>query len=270
MGDDWPRMGETVVMDSTGQFDGLRVLTLVALWLLCVPAWSAAPYPFDDSGYLGDAQLMPDWSATMARQADQAPLLDACLADEASCPRYYHGLRHLLLKAQALPPERQIRLVNSYVNRKRYRNDRTGTLETPLTDQPQRYRSRWSTVEEFMRRGGDCEDYATTKYYLLRRIGFDADALRVVITWDRKARGYHAVLGVRAPDGQILLLESDNTIRRGGHHSYRFIYSVNENSIWDHDIRQGSVTSNTRRADSDTAGGGTRAQNTHPETEKQA
>ncbi|MEM8767793.1 MAG: transglutaminase-like cysteine peptidase [Pseudomonadota bacterium] len=170
----------------------------------------------------------------MLREAEQAGMLDACMADAETCPRYYRGLRHLLLKAAAIPADRQIRLINHYVNRKRYANDRTATLDTPLSEETLRYRSRWATVEEFMRRGGDCEDYATTKYYLLRRLGFDAEQLRVVVTWDRSARGYHAVLAVHHA-GEVLLLESDDTVRRGRNHRYRFIYSVNEQSIWDHE-----------------------------------
>ena len=96
-----------------------------------------------------------------------------------------------------------------------------------------------------MRRGGDCEDYATTKYYLLRRLGFSADQLRIVVTWERGERGYHAVLAVRLEDAEeakILLLESDNTIKRGGRHRYRFIYSVNEESIWDHEANHASAS----------------------------
>lgn len=212
--------------------------TLVALALLVAMAPSLAhagkPYPFDDSGYLGEADLMPEWSAAMDRELAQAPILDACLADEQRCPSYYRGLRRLLLSAETLDPRRRISLVNHYVNRKRYHGDTTETLATPLADEPQKYRSRWATVEEFVRRGGDCEDYATTKYYLLRRLGFATDDLRVVVTWDGESRGYHAVLAVRL-EGSVLLLESDNTIRSGTNHRYRFIYSINEDAIWDHD-----------------------------------
>lgn len=228
------------VFDSAHNMGGSALSTHCG-WLIVVclivlaapPALAGKPYRFDDAGYLGDAALMPEWSATMAREQAQAPQLDACLADEGRCPSYYRGLRRLLLDAQSLDGRRQISLINHYVNRKRYQNDRTEHLETPLADEPLRYRSRWATVEEFVRRGGDCEDYATTKYYLLRRLGFPTEDLRVVVTWDGESRGYHAVLAVRL-DGNVLLLESDNTIRRGAGHRYRFIYSINENAIWDH------------------------------------
>ena len=228
------------------------IAALAVLATLLSPAASAGePYQFDGTGYLGDARLMPDWAATMDRQASQSAALDACLADPESCPRYYRGLRHLLLRAEALPQKKQVRLVSRYVNGRRYQDDRTTRLESPLSEETLKYRSRWATVEEFMRRGGDCEDYATTKYYLLRRLGFSAEQLRIVVTWDRGARGYHAVLAVHlqedADQGQaakVLLLESDNTIKRGARHRYRFIYSINEESIWDHEAPPASAARN--------------------------
>lgn len=221
----------------------LLLSSLIALTSLSAAA--GEPYRFDATGYLGEAGLMPDWADTMNREADQSALLDVCLADADVCPRYYRGLRHLLLRAEGLPPKKQITLVSRYVNKKRYQNDRTARLASPLSEEPLKYRSRWATVEEFMRRGGDCEDYATTKYYLLRRLGFSADQLRIVITWERGERGYHAVLAVHLPNdeaSEVLLLESDDTIKRGRRHRYRFIYSVNEESIWDHESKQTSVS----------------------------
>ncbi len=223
----------------------LTVLLCVPLTLTSPSAAAGAPYRFDATGYLGAASLMPDWADTMIREADQAAALDACLADADTCPRYYRGLRHLLLKAEGLSPTRQLALVNSYVNRKRYKDDRTARLDSPLSTEQVKYRSRWATVEEFMRRGGDCEDFATTKYYLLRRLGFSAEQLRIVVTWDRGERGYHAVLAVRLDHGgeqEVLLIESDNTIKRGTRHRYRFIYSINEESIWDHEANHAAAS----------------------------
>ena len=222
-----------------------KTLIGTLLWVFAGAAAAGAPYPFDDSGYLGSAALMPDWSATMLRQYDQAELLRACLQDPESCPRHYRGLRHLLLKADSLSAEQQVKLINHYINRKRYRSDRSARLDTDLVSKPVKYKSRWSTVEEFMRRGGDCEDYATTKYYLLRQLGFPIEHLRVVVTWDRAARGYHGILAVKL-NNEVWLLESDNTIRRGRRHTYRFIYSLNENSIWDHEA-QASLTRTTHQ-----------------------
>ena len=227
------------------------IFCLVLLIFTPLPAQAAPRYTFDDTGYLGEATLLPDWSATMARQRSEAPALDACLADADTCPRYYRGLRHLLLKARELPAGKQIRLINHYVNRKRYVRDRSGKLATRLSPEPVKYRSRWATVEQFMRRGGDCEDFATTKYFLLRRLGFAPETLRIVVTWDRGAGGYHALLAVRHED-RTLLLESDDTILRGGRHRYRFIYSLNEFSIWDHEADPASASRHSHQQKEDT------------------
>ena len=63
------------------------------------PAWAGTPYPFDDTGFLGAAALMPDWSATMQRQYQQTTLLEACIQDKAACKAYHKGVRPLLVKA---------------------------------------------------------------------------------------------------------------------------------------------------------------------------
>ena len=209
---------------------------LCVLTCLSVPlAGQAAPYRFDDAGYLGDAVLLPDWSQTLARQHTENTVLDACLADAASCQGINVSLRHFLGKAQALEPKRQIRLVDYYVNGRRYRKDRTTRLVTQHSEEPLKYRSRWSTVNEFLRRGGDCEDYATTKYFLLRELGFASERLRIVVTRERRSRAHHAVLAVDLGDGEVWLLESNNEIKKSRHYGYRYVYAMNETSIWDHE-----------------------------------
>ena len=125
--------------------------------------------------------------------------------------------------------------MNRYVNKRRYRRDRTQRKVSAISNQPAVFRNHWSTIMEFVSRGGDCEDYATTKYFLLRALGIASDDLRVLVIYDRKARDHHAVLAVRNSSGPIWLLESDNTIQRGNLYSYKFIYAVNEDSIWDHE-----------------------------------
>lgn len=194
-----------------------------------------AAYVFDDEAYLGEARLLPEWSDTLARNAAEQILIANCLADAEICPAKLKGVRHLLLKARSLPYDRQIRLVNRYVNKRRYRRDRTQHKVSGISNQPAVFRNRWSTIMEFIGRGGDCEDYATTKYFLLRILGIPSADLRVLVIYDRKARDHHAVLAVRNSSGAIWLLESDNTIQRGTQYGYKFIYALNEVSIWDHE-----------------------------------
>jgi predicted transglutaminase-like cysteine proteinase len=195
----------------------------------------AAAYVFNDDAYLGEAQLLPEWSNTLVRHAAEQSVIANCLADQALCPTNLKGVRHLLLKAQSLPRERQIRLVNRYVNKRRYRRDRRQHKVSAISHEPAVFRNQWSTIGEFVGRGGDCEDYATTKYFLLRTLGVPSDDLRVLVLYDRRARDHHAVLAFRDSSGAIKLLESDNSIQSGNLYGYKFIYALNEDSIWDHE-----------------------------------
>lgn len=209
---------------------------ILILFVAMAPAISQAElYRFENGAYLGSASLMPDWAEMLQRQQAEQDAFQVCLDDVQLCDKRYLGVRHVLLKARDLDPDKQIRLVNRYVNKRRYRRDRTASLDTLLSERPQKYRSRWSTPGEFLKRGGDCEDFVTTKYFLLRELGFSSQQLRVVVTWDRQASGYHAILAVARDRGDVWLLESDNSIRRRRHHDYRFIYALNEDSVWDHE-----------------------------------
>jgi predicted transglutaminase-like cysteine proteinase len=170
----------------------------------------------------------------------------SCLDDAGACPHSYRGLRVVITKARALEPDNQLRLINHYVNDRRYRKDRSVERATSLRSEPTRFRSRWSTVGEFLERGGDCEDYASTKYFLLRELGFPAKHLRIVVSWDRHTRSYHALLAVRRSSDSVWLLDTDNRIYKHRQTTYRFIYAVNENAVWDHDGRAQTASPSDR------------------------
>ena len=73
----------------------------------------------------------------------------------------------------------------------------------------------WATPAEIARNGrGDCEDYATTKMWLLLALGFSPDQLQLVILQDTRRGLYHAVLAVHL-DGQRYILDNlSNSVRR--------------------------------------------------------
>jgi len=95
----------------------------------------------------------------------------------------------------------------------------------------------WASVGEFLTRGGDCEDFAITKYRALVEGGFAPESLRVVLVNDRVNGTAHAVLAAYL-DGRIWIL--DNQIdhlmdhRAIGH--YQALYSLNAISVWRHDM----------------------------------
>lgn len=215
---------------------GLRrgLSALVSCWLCA--AVDAAPYAFESAEFLAESGAWTAWTEMLSRHAAQLEDLQGCIDDKAACSWRTRSLHVILAKGAALPKEKQIQLINRYVNRKRYSKDRrkivrdeSGTLSIP---------SHWATLLEFLEKGGDCEDFATAKYLLLRHFGFAAQDMRVVVVYDRSHRSHHAVLAMRFDAGTTWVLDSDNRIYRSRRpRGYRYVYAVNELGIWDHDIQ---------------------------------
>lgn len=93
----------------------------------------------------------------------------------------------------------------------------------------------WAIIKEFLQNNGDCEDYAITKFYSLRKLGFDNDQLRIVILQDTNLNVAHAVLAVFSADDIVILdnqvtpILSHNDIKH-----YTPLYSINEKGWWLH------------------------------------
>ncbi|CDP53592.1 hypothetical protein [Devosia sp. DBB001] len=118
------------------------------------------------------------------------------------------GLRKVLAKAardaSQLPTDQALNLVNRAVNRNLgYQADRAAWGKGDY----------WANPSEIARSGvGDCEDFATTKLWLLRSIGFDESQLQLVVLKDTRRQLYHAVLAVHV-DGKAYILDNlTNTV----------------------------------------------------------
>lgn len=191
-------------------------------------AHSQTMYSFETAeDFFAPAANWPAWQDTLDRHHSELEAIHQCLSDEDSCTRRFRGLRHILLRGADLKLEQQIRLVNRYVNRHRYEDDRVSSQSLAG--------NQWETLTEFLQRGGDCEDFAVAKYFILREFGVDAEDMRIVIGRESQRATHHAMLAIRFDDG-IWLLENDNTIHRNGYQDInRFVYAINELGIWDHE-----------------------------------
>ena len=193
------------------------------------------------------ADDVPSWSQTLQRITKQKTALDRCIADESLCEGRLTSIHHLLSRGVDLSREQRMRLVNRYINRfSRYRSDRH--RDVVVGETTVRIGQEWSTLTEFLQRGGDCEDYATAKYQLLRLFDFPADDLRVVVIYDRAEREHHAIVAVANINGQIVLLDTDNQTYRRRPSMYRFVYALNENHVWDFGVESTRLKSSVRRA----------------------
>ncbi|MCC7305249.1 MAG: transglutaminase-like cysteine peptidase [Alphaproteobacteria bacterium] len=100
----------------------------------------------------------------------------------------------------------------------------------------------WETPVEFLQRGGDCEDFAISKYVSLRMLGVPEERLRVAIVHDKVKNIPHAVLAVYTDDGSVYILDNQNKslVEGSGEGRYRPIFSINRGAWWLHTSPDGT------------------------------
>jgi predicted transglutaminase-like cysteine proteinase len=167
----------------------------------------------------------PQWSDMVNRTRAE---LDA--AQHVCAPRENRDCmpaewRSLLDGLQGLDLRAKLERVNDAINRHPYVPTETN-WHRPMY---------WETPFEFLRYGGQCQDYAITKYNLLRQAGVPADALRMVVLRDTAIGLDHAVL-VAYVDGEALLLDNltPAIVTTDSVDIYRPYYSINEDGWWLH------------------------------------
>ena len=169
---------------------------------------------------------LPQWARVLSKMKTERPQFRACLDNKAACSAAgLRAWREVADTAKGKPELEVLKTVNGYFNRWPYKLDRElyGVSEF------------WATPQEFMKRSGDCEDYAISKFFVLRDLGYANDQLRIVILMDRIRRMGHAVLAVYAL-GDILILDSLTDLIFS-HKKYRHYvpqYSMNETTRWAH------------------------------------
>ncbi|PCJ99129.1 MAG: hypothetical protein COA45_06720 [Zetaproteobacteria bacterium] len=147
---------------------------------------------------------------------------------------------HIILSVEHLRDRsllEKARGVNDVVNAVEYGSDTSVWSEDDY----------WATPLEFMmkKRRGDCEDYAITKYLLLKELGVEEDRLRIVSVSLADGRA-HAVLVMYTDDDTLLLDNlSRNVISTEDKQGYRPIMSINSFSIWTHSEEPYDVTIRT-------------------------
>lgn len=93
----------------------------------------------------------------------------------------------------------------------------------------------WATPYQFLKKDGDCEDYAIAKYMALKALGVPIEDMRIVALEDLNLKLGHAVLVVymgEEPmmlDNQISSVVPANSVRH-----YLPVFSINETGWWLH------------------------------------
>ncbi len=204
-----------------------RTLFLVFVTGFSLPG-VAGSFPPDLFGYKetgqADIDVFSQWISVLERHLR----FDVA---EGSCGERRYNRCHLqnwqafLRGIRDVPRAQQLQKINRYANRKPYVLD----IENYGVE------DYWAIPRELLYNGGDCEDYAITKLFSLRWLGFPTEELRLVVLQDTNLRVAHAVLAVVQDDDIVIM---DNQIDAVVSHRqivhYAPVYSINESRWWMH------------------------------------
>jgi predicted transglutaminase-like cysteine proteinase len=112
------------------------------------------------------------------------------------------------------PRKNQILYVNRFMNAVPYQTDQHNYHVADY----------WATPIEFLKNGGDCEDYAIAKYITLKRLGIPPEDMKIIIVHDATSNEDHAILEI---DGNILDNQS-----KSSQANYTKIVAINEVKTW--------------------------------------
>jgi predicted transglutaminase-like cysteine proteinase len=153
-----------------------------------------------------DRQTEPKYERTFGRALPPVGYVNFCARNGEACQP--QGGRAAPL---AMSPERWnlIYQVNTYVNGK----------VAPVSDSELYGEAEyWAFASD----AGDCEDYVLLKQRYLEGLGFGRSALLITVVLDEKNEG-HAVLTVATEDGDFVLDNRRNEIRRWSDVEYTFL-----------------------------------------------
>lgn len=164
-------------------------------------------------------ESLPGWLDVLARNS-QSPIFQA--QKHFNKKTSWADLRG---KLEGKSLAEQLRLVNTFWNSWPYREDKDNWGQPDY----------WEIPAEFLKKSGDCEDYAIVKYFTLKEMGVDPKSMRIVVLRDTIRNLAHAVLVVYS-DGDAFVLDNLSNIvlshRRISNYSPQ--YSVNEFGRWAH------------------------------------
>jgi predicted transglutaminase-like cysteine proteinase len=131
-----------------------------------------------------------------------------------------------------LPFKTMVHKVNELVNRQEYIEDIKNWDRSDY----------WANPVEFLKYGGDCEDFAIAKYTALRALGIPEERLRLAIVHDRVKDIPHAVLVVYGDEGPLILDNQVSKVKKAAKVTrYKPIFSINRQAWWLHTSKKKTV-----------------------------
>lgn len=166
-----------------------------------------------------NSRALPDWESMLERNR-QSPIFRAGIKFNKSTD--WPKLRAHCSGKHGLD---LLRAVNSFWNGFRYVEDSRNWGKPDY----------WACPAEFLRKSGDCEDYAIVKYFTLKELGISVDRMRIVVLKDTIRNLAHAVLVVFiGEEGFVLDNLSNAVLSHSRLSNYSPQFSVNENGSLRH------------------------------------
>jgi len=171
---------------------------------------------------IGGASILPKWVRMVTRSTDERPQTVRCpLGSVTLCQS--EQWQEFEWRAKGLARPALLEAVNDFVNRIAYRSDEDNYGAADY----------WASPREFFEKGGDCEDYVISKYFILKHFGVAPTDMRMAVVVDEWL--IHAILIV-VSDGNEFILDNRFSLSNSeaSMARYRLIYSFNEQFAWIH------------------------------------
>ena len=193
----------------------LSVLVLILFPMVTLAMQS--PFVTTQQSRHGDLSAFTKWTGVIARYNSER---GKC--KDETCPQA--KIDAFIQEQRNKPISEQVRAVNSFFNAVTYVED---SANYGMDDY-------WATPNQFMERGGDCEDYSIAKYMTLKRLGVPESMMRIVILQDNNLGGImHAVLETRIGKQRFLLdNQAKEVTDEASIYHYRPIYALNSSAWW--------------------------------------
>ncbi|MGH6894613.1 MAG: transglutaminase-like cysteine peptidase [Dongiaceae bacterium] len=200
-----------------------RVMTVGALLVLALGATPAEARKYPK--IFGSIELFsartarfPKWLGMVDRFQDGKKICQSSTCTVKGWQEFIDQLRGKDLKTQ-------LKEVNRAFNSRRYTLDINNWGEEDY----------WATPYQFLKKNGDCEDYAIAKYFSLKALGVPIEDMRVVALQDLNLKLGHAVLVVYVGDEPMLLdNQISSVVPANSIRHYQPVFSINETGWWLH------------------------------------
>lgn len=159
--------------------------------------------------------------------ARHAPELVFHKDSELFNPPVLEQWRNLLKAMPSISKEKKLRYINGFFN------------NWPSIKDIDNYgvKEYWAPPEEFLAKGGDCEDYAIAKYFALKYLSWPQEDLWIVLVRNKENQDQHAVLAARSGDKTFILDNLSKPVylilpAQLYMNQFTPLFAINEQGIW--------------------------------------